>query len=441
MRGGSILLLGALLLASCAAPRVTTVERREPPALVEAGLKPLPERHPDRVWVPQEAVRSGVEADREFARAREAYWDRRTGEAVAGFERLLGSGWDRIPRAGLCGLILQCHEDDRDWAGVEACHARLGLEATHGERLRFMRRMAAWRAPAMEWAGPVAEMPIELRRGQLVTVPGRIHGRDVRLLVDTGFSWSFVVEDLARGAGVEITEETIALSDANNRESAGRLGRLDLLELGGLAVRDLPVVTAPPRLLHRIAGPVDGVVGWDLLRELVVEWDFPAKRMTLRPAASGDAPGVGRDGAVEGAGLRMSGRRMPILTVTGSSGQPLNLFLDTGLASGRLHLHRNGQLLASRLPLGGFGLGWRPRFSFGMHSLGISWPRRARPFDFYAGGYRFRTPGADLGRGGEVREGMSVVDGVVGNGPFLSGRLTLDASRRRCAWEPSGMAE
>lgn len=418
-----------LCLTAC---RVTTVPRPVPavtPAPETVGLRPLRAGHPLLAWAPEQDPALTTPALARYAEAREAVWNRQAPIAAEGFAALLASASPAPvpPTNHLRHLVLQSHELVGDWAGSLTWYGRLGMEADHPHRREFARTLAAFPARTLEWEVGSRPIPFELHRGHLVIIGARMQGRPVRLLVDTGFTLSFVTAGFAAANGVQVSDETIRISDANSSDSQGRLARVDLMELGPLTLRNLPVVTAPPRLLQRLAGPIDGVLGWDVLRDLEVTWDFPAQQMILRPPSAVN-PGTNPN---------LAGSELPILKLTGANGHPLYLFFDSGLASHSVQLDGNAGLLASRLDLRPFRRSIRPQVSVAMHSFQVAWPRRAKSFVFHSGGHRFEVPGAVLSGSLHLREGLVAVDGTVGNAPFLSGRLTLDATHRRFRWEPA----
>lgn len=428
------LLIGlVLMVASCASPPVPRVTPGGPPDAVPARLRPLPSDRGDLHLIPSEASRVTHPVAQRFIEGREAYWNRNTQAAVSAFEKVLEGDWPKLTPNQRKMLLLQALEESGNWDEAATWYPRLGLQESHSARLKYARTMAAFPARSLEFTTDAPAIPFTLQRDQLVIIEARMEGRPVRLMVDTGFSLTFVTADFAREANLTMTDEIIRMSDSNDSDSEGRLGRLGVLEVGGLTVRNLPVVSSPPRLLRKLAGPIDGVLGWDVLRDLVVTWDFPARRMHLRKPDS-----TGMEVTSEGVQPNLSGRQMPVIAVTSDSGQPLDLFLDTGFASRRfgIELNRNADILASKVDLSQFHLAWSPGITFGMHSFRVRWPRRARPFHFHFSGHLFEVPQATLTREIRIHERLATVDGVVGNAPFLSGRLTLDGPGRRASFEP-----
>lgn len=427
------LLIGLVLaLASCASHAVPRVRPGGPPDAEPAKLRSLPADRGDLHLVPSEASRVTHPVAQRFIEGREAYWNRNTQAAVSAFESVLEGDWPELSPNQRKMLLLQALEESGNWDEAATWYPRLGLQESHSARLKYARTMAAFPARSLEFTADAPPIPFTLQRDQLVIIEARMEGRPVRLMVDTGFSLTFVTADFAREAGVTITDEIIRMSDSNDSDSNGRLARLGVLEVGGLTVRNLPVVSSPPRLLRKLAGPIDGVLGWDVLRDLVVTWDFPARRMQLRKPDT-----TGMESASDVMEPNLSGRQMPVISATSDSGQPLDLFLDTGFASRTfgIELNRNADILASKVDLSQFHLAWSPGITFGMHSFRVRWPRRARPFHFHFSGHIFEVPQATLTREIRIHERLATVDGVVGNAPFLSGRLTLDGPGRRARFE------
>lgn len=428
-----MLLIGlVLVVVSCTSRPSPRVSSGGPPVADVTRLRPLRAERGDLHLVPSATNRVTHPVAQRFIEGREAYWNRNTPAAVAAFEKVLEGDWPKLTPNQRKMLVLQALEEAGQWDEAATWYPRLGLEESHSARLRHARTMASFPPRSLNFTAEAATIPFTLQRDQLVIIEARMEGRPVRLMVDTGFSLTFVTADFARKSGMTVTDEIIRMSDSNDADSEGRLARLDTLELGGLTVRNLPVVSSPPRLLGKLAGPIDGVLGWDVLRDLVVTWDFPATRMHLRPSEV-----AGPGAATANAGPNLSGRQMPVIAVTSASGQPLDLFLDTGFASRTfgLELNRNADILASKVDLSKFHFAWSPGITFGMHSFRVRWPRCARPFHFHFSGHRFEVPQATLTREIRIHERLATVDGVVGNAPFLSGRLTLDGPRRRASFE------
>lgn len=200
-----------------------------------AGLRPLADGHRRLYLVPSEEERLVNPIARRFVEGRQAYWNRDAIAAQKAFDEVLASDWKAVPEHQKKMLILQVREELDDWAGAIQQDPRLGLEESFSGRLKYARVRASFPERIVEFGTEPSPVPFELYRGQLVIVLAKMQGRNVRLMVDTGFSSTFVMADFAKEAGVQITDEIIRMSDSNSSSSQARLGLLGSLEVGGLA--------------------------------------------------------------------------------------------------------------------------------------------------------------------------------------------------------------
>jgi hypothetical protein len=93
-------------------------------------------------------------------------------------------------------------------------------------------------------------------------------------------------------------------------------------------------------------------------------------------------------------------------------------------------------VLATKLPIATFQPRWLPTFTIGVHSLSIARKKQATPFSFWMDGYRFDLAFARLEDRTFRQDLMVMLDGSIGNAPFLSGKLRLCGVRRLIAFEP-----
>lgn len=123
-----------------------------------------------------------------------------------------------------------------------------------------------------------------------VQLNGHIH----YFWLDTGATMSLIANDVAAESGVvPLTTDTLAIAAAESRIAA-RPAIANLIRIGHVTIRNLPVALLDPsalRLDKRIAGgriltvKLDGVIGSDVLRRLSVVLDMGAGTISLaRPA-------------------------------------------------------------------------------------------------------------------------------------------------------------
>src|SRR5690606_22110558 len=143
--------------------------------------------------------------------------------------------------------------------------------------------------------GTPASLAMDVAPGVPV-IEGRIGEKTLRLIVDTGATWSMLTPEAARAAGLA----TQPAGDLTVRDAAGdrrtvEAAHIETLELpadedGVITMSDFHVVVMDSPLVER-AG-VDGILGLPLLRREVVTFDFPAGRLEIGgedlPATDGE---------------------------------------------------------------------------------------------------------------------------------------------------------
>ncbi|MBL9129270.1 MAG: clan AA aspartic protease, partial [Verrucomicrobiales bacterium] len=358
-----------------------------------------------------EAGRIQTEPERTLVRAREAYWDGRTDDALRLWRDLLATpSRTRVPADALRWWMIVACEDAERWGEALRLAAEFGFDRSHPARFGLARALEQEPARELEFEGGGTPHAFALEAGHWVVVRARVNGVEARLLVDTGFSLTLIASDFADRAEVRRLGASVTISDAHGRSRPADVGLLESLSVAGAAARRWPVVVGDLGAIESWTGPLDGVVGWDLLRRATVTWNFPDRTLTLEP------PGM-----LSGLAPVLSGRRAPMLECTSSDGHPLTLFLDTGYASrpATVVLHANAGVLDSKVDRKRFSRSLKPSFGAGMHSWRMRWPRRSKNWVLGFDGHEFVMPLALRRREVSVFEGMQACDGMLGVAPFL----------------------
>jgi predicted aspartyl protease len=426
---GLLAVLGVVLIetSGCSSAAVVRVELAAAPAASAAGLAALADSDVRLPVIPSEIGRLTDPDARKFVFLREAFWNHQPHEAVSVLRQMRQQ--ELVSADDFYKLALQCYEESSLWEAMLAFMAEFDLQEAHSERLRFAQFMAALPARKIEFSAPANPVPFKLRMGDMVVVEVNINGVKAQLLVDTGWRVTWLSSKFARRAGVQrLTDSSTVSTPPVGLRSVPQALVLEL-QLGGTIVRNMPVSIGSVSLVE-FGLRVDGVLGWDLLQYMDVTWDFPAKVMTLAPPRE-TAP----------IAVALSGRAAPILTVISPAGRPLDLLLDTGMHAGRaaVSLYANDGVLASKTPLDEFRPTFWANVGWGTDSFWVRRPKVAKPFDFWIAGYRFRVATASLLNESLKRENFSYVDGIVGNAPFLSGKLRLCGVRREASFEASSV--
>ena len=116
----------------------------------------------------------------------------------------------------------------------------------------------------------------------LVLVPARVNGRGpFQFALDTGASRTVIAPDLARSLGItSVADDPLT---AGGGRVASSLGWVDVLAVGTARVEHLTVAVADflVMLSDAIGTRLDGIVGYNFLREFTVTIDYPAETLWL----------------------------------------------------------------------------------------------------------------------------------------------------------------
>lgn len=211
--------------------------------------------------------------------------------------------------------------------------SRAALLGAGGLALYLVRDRIPWPPVKIEFpAGrqtPWSELP---RRGGLIEIEGTANGEPVRVVVDSGAQFSAIDRGLSQRLALP---QTVALPML----AYGVSGQPDLtytvkfdLDLPGLSVRALRAATLNLARLGRATGrPFDILLGRDVLRELVLEADFPRRRVRFLAEGAYQPPPDARL-----VPLKMTGGA-PMTPVRVEGSAPIDVMVDTG-ATGVLAL-------------------------------------------------------------------------------------------------------
>jgi hypothetical protein len=414
--------LPGCLIPKAPHPSLQQVKARlAPPPDRSAGLPGVEKAHVQRGLIPSEAGNLQTGWEKKFAAAREASWNRDAATMEQLLRELLAAERSPGRKEAWQMKLVESSEADGRWDEAVARLKEFGFDKRHPGWLAHDRSRASVPRMEVRFETGAGELPFDLRFGQLVRCRVRINGVDAVAMVDTGFSISMVTEKFARRAGVEILRQEIPMHDINGSTRQERLALVKEMEFGGMRARQVTVMTGNERFLSMMFGEVDAVIGWDLLQRADVTWDFPAGRMKV----------VAPEGPMAAKPV-LGGRRSPLITVRSAEGREMEWFLDTGFGPYRPNaaLVENAGLLFTRVDRRQVRRNWMPTFTLGMNSFRLRWERRIEPFRFWFGGHEFELGHASVRNVVDVREGWQTCDGMVGNAPFLKGRLRLCATRR-----------
>jgi predicted aspartyl protease len=160
-------------------------------------------------------------------------------------------------------------------------------------------------------------------------IPVKIGTRTYNFWLDTGSSLTMLASDVAHDLNIlPLVTDTLEIVTSTGRVKANP-ALIPQLELGQLVVRNAPAMIVEesmmqmrePRAVERSTQvKIDGIIGFDIIRQLDIEVDFGDNNLRLRnPAAS--KPEVDRN---------MFWVGLPVVRLTSTDGVPLHFGLDTG---------------------------------------------------------------------------------------------------------------
>jgi len=303
--------------------------------------------------------------------------------------------------------------------------SRLGLVAAGGTVLWLVRDRIPWPPPKVAFARgdatPWIRMPGDTR---LIEIPGQAAGVPIRIVVDSGAQFSAIDRSLAEQLDLpQSTTLPMLAYGVSGQPSLTHTVRFDLA-LEGLAVRGMRAAVLDIAGLSSATGrEFQLLLGRDVLRELVLDADFPRDRVRFHRPETFVAP--------------LDARPMPIKLVGGApmtavrveAAAPVDVLVDTG-ATGTLALSteaaRNAGLLAP---------GRRVARAHSVSLGGVSLDQMVRARSVEAGGVTLRSTDVQIyspsARG-------PIPQGLLGTGFLRRFRTILDLGEGRLLLVPPG---
>jgi predicted aspartyl protease len=174
-----------------------------------------------------------------------------------------------------------------------------------------------------------ARLPMSVSAVGTPLIPVRIGNKVYNFWLDTGSSLTMLSSDVARDLDIApIVSDTLEIVTSTGRVKANP-ALIPQLEIGQLVVRNAPAMVVEETMMQmgepRPIEPtkhvkIDGIIGFDIIRQLDIEVDYSENSMRLRnPATS--RPDANRN--IFWVGL-------PVIRLTSTDGIPLHFGLDTG---------------------------------------------------------------------------------------------------------------
>jgi len=317
------MLLGVVLIGACVhSPGVVRPTRRISYWEALAELYPI------------EAVGAArTDSERRFAQALASLMEGDLEKAEQGFADLRTSATDSIIRAGSRVIYTATLQYQEKWEALAA----LKNEPSQPKADRTDKASIEWWAVAFKNVPPKTIsfrtssviMPMSVSPVGTPLVAVRIGGKEYNFWLDTGSSMTMLASDVARDLNiVPLVPDTLEIVTSTGRVKA-HPALLPMLQLGTLVIRNAPTMIVDESLMQMrepklvelsLKVKIDGIIGFDIIRQLDIEVDYGETSLRVRnPATS----------------RRESERNMfwvglPIVRLTSDDGVPLHFGLDTG---------------------------------------------------------------------------------------------------------------
>lgn len=249
-------------------------------------------------------------------------------------------------------------------------------------------------------------LPVTIRKSGYIIAEVVLNGKPVRLILDSGASFSMISQKLSDELKVKYMADIDILNSVGTTIK-GHVGILGSLSIGNVHLENIPVsYTARSKYLGR--QHVDGLLGWDVLRKFSYTTDFKAQTLTIRKPII--------DSTAE---RNLFGVGLPLMIIQTESGSQLNMFFDSGSSS--VDLMTNG---VSKL--GNYKKTRRPGIISGIGKVKIGWFHYVKNFTFKVNQKPLICKRAYLSPINDWFILNIKRDGILSNVPFKKGKLTID---------------
>jgi hypothetical protein len=283
---------------------------------------------------PDEAVESArTPAEKEFAESLKALMEGDIAKAENGFGDLRRTAKDSIIRSGSRVIYTATLQYQEKWPALAALKTdQGGSRADSTDKASIELWADAFRnvpPKSLTFESQSARLDMTVSAVGTPLVPVRIGGRVYNFWLDTGSSMTMLASDVASDLNVlPIVSDTLEIVTSTGRVSA-MPAVIPELRIGQVVVRNAPTMIVNETMMRmREPKPVnqapqvkiDGIIGFDIIRQLDVEVDYGDGVIRVRnPAYSRHE-----------ANRNMFWVGLPVVRITSTDGIPLHFALDTG---------------------------------------------------------------------------------------------------------------
>jgi hypothetical protein len=283
---------------------------------------------------PAEAVTSArTPSEKEFA---EALGNLMSGDlemAEQRFGKLRGTATDSIIRAGSRVIYTATLQYQEKWGPLAALKDEPSQpKADRADKASIELWAQAFRnVPPKTFTFRSASTRLSMSVSAVGTplIPVRIGDKVYNFWLDTGSSLTMLASDVARDLSIKpLVPDTLEIVTSTGRVQANP-ALISELEIGQLVVRNAPTMVVEESMM-RMSEPrpieqstrvkIDGIIGFDIIRQMDLEVDYGENSLRLRDPAT-SRPDADRN---------MFWVGLPVVRLTSTDGIALHFGLDTG---------------------------------------------------------------------------------------------------------------
>ena len=283
---------------------------------------------------PTEAIEGArTPSERDFARALQDLMDGDIDKAEEGFGKLRSSASDTIIRAGSRVIYTATLQYQEKWQELAALRSEPGQsKADQTDRASIELWANAFRdvpAKSLSFRSSSALLPMLVSAVGTPLIPVRIQGKNYNFWLDTGSSMTMLASDVARDLHIlPLTSDTLEIVTSTGRVTANP-SLIPQMVLGEVTVRNAPTMIVDEAMMQmrepkqiELASQVkiDGIIGFDIIRQLDLEVDYGEGELRVRNPATSRRE----------ADRNMFWVGLPVVRISSADGTPLHFGLDTG---------------------------------------------------------------------------------------------------------------
>jgi predicted aspartyl protease len=283
---------------------------------------------------PAEAITSArTPSEKEFAEALGSLMSGDLEMAEQRFGKLRVTATDSIIRAGSRVIYTATLQYQEKWAALAALKNEPSqTKADRADKASIELWADAFKnVPAKTFTFRSGSTRLSMSVSAVGTplIPVRIGGKDYNFWLDTGSSLTMLASDIARDLNIKpLVPDTLEIVTSTGRVLANP-ALIPELQIGQLVVRNAPTMIVEESMM-RMSEPrpieqsthvkIDGIIGFDIIRQMDLEVDYGESSLRLRDPAT-SRPDVDRN---------MFWVGLPVIRLMSTDGIPLHFGLDTG---------------------------------------------------------------------------------------------------------------